>query len=85
MVVGVYLSLWRLNFFLAWLLTWLMGFVLPPLMTALLAPAAIPPNAYLISRVLVLPAMMQVLLGGAAWFMLYRNVRQRAFVRVERR
>jgi len=79
MIIGLYLSLGRLNFFLAWLVTWLVGFVLPPFLAALL-PFFGPVRSDLL---FVVPAILQVLLAALAWFLLYRNVRLRIFLRTE--
>lgn len=82
MVIGVYLSLGRLNFFLAWLLTWLVGFVLPVFLAVV---AWLDPRGYNDTNTpfFVLPAVIQALLAVAAWFLLYRNVRQRSFLKAE--
>ena len=84
-VVGLYLSLGRLNFFLAWLLTWVVGFVLPPLIAAFVLPIAMPADPGLVWFAFGLPAIIQVPLVAVAWLLLDRNVRQRAFVQAANR
>ena len=75
MVVGLYLSLTRLNFFLAWLLTWIIAFVVPILgriglgrMAGAQAQAAS-----------ALPLSFQIGLAVLLWVLLQRKVRHREF------
>jgi hypothetical protein len=76
MTVGLYLSLSRLNFFLAWLLTWAMAFLVPLSATiALLSRADLPQAA-----VVGLPWVFQVAIASLALFLLERKIRLRTFV-----
>ncbi len=76
MVVGLYFSLSRLNFFLAWLLTWALGFVLPIAGTLALV------RFYRVdtSVMLALPSMVLVVCAVVLWLAVHKKVRQRAFV-----
>jgi ABC-type transport system involved in multi-copper enzyme maturation permease subunit len=77
MIVGLYVSLTRLNFFLGWLLTWLLAFVIPSFLTIALGRyARIEP-----SMATVLPSCLQIVLATVLWFLLERDMRSRAFVR----
>ena len=75
-VLGLYFSLGRLNFFLAWALTWIIAVVVPILGSIGLGrfAGAEPRIAFGLS--------LTFQLGQAAlmWFLLHRKVRQRAFV-----
>jgi len=75
-ILGLYLSLGQLNFFLAWLLTWVMAFLIPIVATVVLFPSGE------LSRVTVfgLPLVFQAAIGLLAWFLLERKIRLRAFV-----
>ena len=75
MVLGLYLSLGRLNFFLAWLLAWIIAFVVPILGRIGLGRfvGAGPTVA------IGLPLIFQAGLATLMWFLLYRKVRQREF------
>jgi ABC-type transport system involved in multi-copper enzyme maturation permease subunit len=74
-VLGLYLSLGRLNFFLAWLLTWITAFVLPAL--ARVGLGRIAGAGPLVAS--GLPLAFQVGLATLLWFLLHRKVRQREF------
>jgi ABC-type transport system involved in multi-copper enzyme maturation permease subunit len=75
-IVGLYLSLGRLNFFLAWLLTWAIGFLVPLSATiALLSRDDLPQAA-----VVGLPWVFQVAMASFALILLERNIRLRKFV-----
>lgn len=76
MVLGLYLSLGRLNFFLAWFLTWIVGFVLPIL--AGIGLGRLLPAGPMVA--LGLPVVLQAGLAVAMWFLLHRKVHQREFV-----
>ena len=78
MLFGLWLSLGRLNFFLAWLLTWLVVFVLPPFLAALMPTLGFVPWA----KLFFVSALLQALLGGLAWLLLQNNLRRRAFAHV---
>ena len=76
MVVGLYLSLTRLNLFLAWLLTWTLAFLLPCFVTVVLGAYLhiAPTSATLLS------SAFQLLLATTIWFLLQHTVRSRAFL-----
>ena len=75
MVIGLYLSLGRLNFFLAWLLAWIAGFVLPALATLGLGRlAGAGPQV-----ALGLPSVLLAGLAALMCFLLHRKVCQREF------
>jgi ABC-type transport system involved in multi-copper enzyme maturation permease subunit len=76
MVLGLYLALGRLNFFVAWLTTWIGGFFLPGL-------AAVGLSRFVDPRLPValgLSSAFQIGLAALLWFLLYRKVHQREFV-----
>jgi hypothetical protein len=76
MVFGLYLSLGRLNFFLAWLLTWMIAFVVPILGgIGLVRFADAKPLA-----AIGLPLIFQAGLATLMWRLLHRKVRERVFV-----
>jgi len=77
MIVGLYLSLWRLNRLLACVLTWLLAFVLPTFVTVILGELGRQDS-------LAFASVFQILLAGLALFLLYRNLRERNFVKEER-
>ena len=72
-VFGLYLSLGRLNFFLAWLLTWVIAFVLPILGGIGLARFA---DAKPLAAI-GLPLFFQAGLAALLWLLLHRKVRER--------
>ncbi|MCX6923114.1 MAG: hypothetical protein NT154_07885, partial [Verrucomicrobia bacterium] len=78
-VLGLYLSLSRLNFFLAWLLTWAIGFAVPIIGRTGLDrfTGADPWVAFGLSLT------FQLTLAALMWFLLYRKVRQREFAVVK--
>jgi hypothetical protein len=74
-VVGLYLSLGRLNFFLAWFLTWMIAFVVPILGgVGLVRFADTEPLA-----AIGLPMIFQAGLATLMWLLLHRKVREREF------
>jgi len=75
MVVGLYFSLCRLNFFLAWLSTWLVAFVLPTIIMLGLGPFA----GLGQSMALLLPSAFQAWLAVTLWVLLKAKVRLRSF------
>src|SRR5258708_24112268 len=75
MIVGLYLSLGRTNFFLAWLSTWALVFLLPALLVLGLGPL---PGVRKITAVAPGSAP-QCLPAVLTRFLLSRNVRVRAF------
>jgi len=77
MMVGLYLSLTRLNFFLGWLLTWVVAFVIPSFATIALGRYVRMET----SLATTLPSILQVAMAVAVWFLLERTMRLRTFVR----
>jgi hypothetical protein len=75
MVVGLYLSLGRLNFFLAWALTWIIAFVVPILGRIGLTRFAQAGPVVAIG----LPWILQAGLAALLWFLLLRKLREREF------
>jgi ABC-type transport system involved in multi-copper enzyme maturation permease subunit len=76
MVVGLYLSLWRLNFLIVWLLAWALAFFLPAISALALGRFE---SMHLLQN-LALTSAFQVALAAACWFLLRRNLAQRRFV-----
>ena len=79
MVVGLYLSLWRLNFLVLWLLAWAAAFLAP-------AIAAVELRQFQGTNtitIILLTSAFQVTLAAACWFFLWRNVKQRRFLNAE--
>jgi ABC-type transport system involved in multi-copper enzyme maturation permease subunit len=76
MVLGLYLALGRLNFFLAWFLTWTIAYVVPILVRVGLHrfAAAEPRTAFWLSLA------FQLGLAGMMWVLLRRKVDEREFV-----
>jgi len=76
MIAGLYLSLGRVNFFLAWLITWVATFLVPVAATIALHQhaAAGPPLTFGI------PLAFQTALAAVLWLLLRRDVRQRSFL-----
>jgi ABC-type Na+ efflux pump permease subunit len=66
MVMGLYLSLWRLNFLIAWLLTWTLAFFLPALSTVVLRrfQGTDPISSF------ALATLFQICLTAACWSLL---------------
>ena len=76
MMVGLYLSLGRLNFFLAWFLTWIVAFALPALgRIGLVRLAAAGPLV-----AVGLPLAFQLGLAALMWLLLLAKVRHREFL-----
>ena len=75
-ILGLYLSLGQFNFFLAWLLTWVLAFLIPVVATVELFPRGELPRF----TVFGLPLAFQVAIGLLAWFLLERKIRLRTFV-----
>jgi hypothetical protein len=76
MTMGLNLSLGRLNFFLAWLLTWTSGFLAPLSASIVLLAREGLPRA----EVIGLPMVFQVAIGSVGLFLLDRKIRLRTFV-----
>ena len=78
MVVGLYVSLTKVNMLLGWLVTWLVAFVAPSFATIALGRyARIEPTV-----AMIVSSALQCVLAAAVWFFLERNLRSRAFVRM---
>jgi ABC-type transport system involved in multi-copper enzyme maturation permease subunit len=75
-ILGLYLSLGELNFFLAWLLTWALAFLIPTVATVVLFPWDELPRF----TVFGLPLAFQAAIALLAWFLLERKIRLRTFV-----
>ncbi len=76
MVTGLYLSLWRLNFLVVWLLAWALAFFLPVLATITLLRLGGFPLAASVGIV----SFYQLLLGVICWLLMHRNLKERRFV-----
>ena len=76
MAVGLYLSLGRMNFFLAWLLTWIIAFVGPVLARIVLGRLAGDDSMVAAG----LPVASQIGLAAVMWVLSNRKMRQREFV-----
>jgi len=75
-ILGLYFSLSQLNFFLGWLFTWALAFLIPINATlALLSADGLP-------RITAfgLPMAFQTAIGLIAWILLERRIRLRTFV-----
>jgi len=79
MVVGLYMSLWRLNFFVVWLLTWTAAFLLP----AFAAVAFGRFQGMNPSHIFALTSTYELLLAVASWSLLRRNLEKRRFLTAE--
>jgi ABC-type Na+ efflux pump permease subunit len=77
MVVGLWLALGQLNFFVAWLLTWSIAFLVPGLVVVLVERFIPLPAGRIIQ------AAVQLVLAASALLLLYRNVRLRKFLRAQ--
>ncbi len=76
MVTGLYLSLWRLNFLVVWLLAWALAFFLPAVATITLMRMGGFPLASSVGFV----SFYQLILGVICWFLMHRNLEERRFV-----
>jgi ABC-type transport system involved in cytochrome c biogenesis permease component len=76
MVVGLQLSLGRLNFLQAWILTWAVAYLVPAIMTIGLG------DLYGATRsaAIAIPSVFLVLIVGLTWTLLQRKFRLRTFV-----
>jgi hypothetical protein len=79
MVVGLYLSLGRLNFLLGWVLTWVIAFVGPLLITLALVQGA----GWAPAAAVALPSALQVILMALVLLLLHRSLKQRTFLTPE--
>src|SRR5262249_18996972 len=77
--VGVCLSLGRLNFFVAWLLAWVAGFVAPFLLALNLQSLAGVPNRLMI----VLISTFYIALTAWMWVQIQRSLSRRSFLRAK--
>jgi hypothetical protein len=75
MVVGLYFSLCRLNFFAAWLSTWLVAFVVPTVTIVGMGPFV----GLRQSLALLLPSAFQAWLAVTLWVLLKAKMRLRSF------
>jgi hypothetical protein len=75
-ILGLYFSLSQLNFFLGWLFTWALAFLIPMNATLALLSADELPRI----TVFGLPMAFQIAIGLIAWFLLERKIRLRTFV-----
>ncbi len=76
MIVGLYLSLSRLNFLVVWLLAWTLAFLLPAIASVLLDQFSVMPQTVIIA----VTSTYQLALALAAWFLLRRDMDQRNFL-----
>jgi len=79
MVVGLYLSLRRLNTLVAWLLGWTVVFLIP----AFFAVTMDRSGAMHPMSIVAITSAFQVVLACVGWFLLYRDIKQRRFVSVD--
>jgi ABC-type Na+ efflux pump permease subunit len=79
MTVGVFLSLGRLNFFLAWLAAWVAVFVAPVLLAIILERSAGVSTRFAV----VLISACDIALSALMWFQIQRSLRQRSFLRAK--
>jgi ABC-type Na+ efflux pump permease subunit len=79
MVVGLYLSLWRLNFLVVWLLAWTLAFFMPAFCAVTLGRFEVMHPI----KIVALTSAFQVALAAACWFLLRRNMEQRRFATCE--
>jgi hypothetical protein len=78
-LVGLYLSLGRLHVLLAWIINWVVAFLLPTFATVALGRYT-PLGTF---AAVTLASVLQLLLALAAWFLLLRAVRLRLFLRAD--
>jgi ABC-type transport system involved in cytochrome c biogenesis permease component len=76
MIAGLYLSLGRVNFFLAWLITWVATFLVPVAATVALHQYTAAGERFIFG----VPLVFQAGLAAVLWLLLYRDVRQRSFL-----
>jgi hypothetical protein len=79
MVVGLYLSLWRLNFLVVWLLAWALAFFIPAFSAVGLGRF----EGMQPMKIFALTSAFQVALAAACWFLLRRDMEQRRFLTAE--
>jgi ABC-type transport system involved in multi-copper enzyme maturation permease subunit len=79
MVVGLYLSLWRLNFLVVWLLAWTLAFLIPAFSAVALGRF----ESMHPMKIVALTSAFQVALAAACWFLMRRDMEQRRFVNAE--
>jgi ABC-type transport system involved in cytochrome c biogenesis permease component len=76
MIVGLYLSLWRLNFLMAWVLAWALVFLIPASGAVWLGQSGMmQPGA-----IIAVTTMFQLALAVACWFLVHRVLEQRKFL-----
>lgn len=75
MALGLYLSLWRLNFLAGWLVTWILAFLLPAAAASTLGRSlGLSPKG-----IITLTSILQIVLALISWFLLQHNMRDRKF------
>lgn len=79
-VLGLYLSLGRLNFLLAWALTWTLAFGIPAFASIELGQSQVLAP----SSVILLTSIFQLALAVISWFLLVRTLERRGFLEVDR-
>jgi ABC-type transport system involved in multi-copper enzyme maturation permease subunit len=76
MTLGVYLSLGRLNFFLAWPLAWVAAFGAPVLLASYLQPLATGPTRVAV----VMISVFDIALSALMWVLIQRCLGRRSFL-----
>lgn len=76
MVLGLYLSLWRLNFLVSWMATWTLGFLLPTVIAIALSRS----GNFRPGIVIAVTSVFQFFIALAGWVLLERNMRGRRFI-----
>ncbi len=79
MVVGLYLSIWRLSFIVVWLLAWGLAFFMPAIVAIALRRSGMMHDM----TIIVLTSAFQVALAAASWYLFCRDVEQRRFLNAE--
>ena len=75
--VGLFLSLRRFNFFLAWLMTWVAGFVIPIFLATTLQRL----NGLSSAEALTIACIFEFALAVATWYGVLHGLRSRAFLK----
>ena len=76
MVAGLYVSLWRANFFVLWVTTWLVSFVLPAVGAVILGRSEFVSMGWNIG----ITTGFQICLAAGCLFLLRRNLHERRFL-----
>jgi hypothetical protein len=77
MVVGLYLSLWRVNFLIAWLLAWMLAFFIPASAGIMLCQI----TGLRTMTIVALTSAFQIALAVLCWTVLNHNIKERRFIR----